>query len=158
MAERDLEQAVAIYRTHPGRKGRSYLGRTLIQWGVSLREIGDYAAALKASREAVETLRGLDSMDQYQLGQALGLEGATLVDLDQFKQAVPMLMEAHDIFQSLPESGRRLDVILESKLECMASIVKAYEGLSMNEQAGVWRKRLEVAREELVNEQNQQGS
>ncbi|MBG84171.1 MAG: hypothetical protein CMJ40_06435 [Phycisphaerae bacterium] len=158
MAARDLEQAVGIYRTHPGRKGRSYLARTLIQGGVSLREIGDYGSALKASREAIETLRGLDPVDQYQLGLALGLEGTTLVDMAQFKQAIPHLMEAYDVFRSMQESGRRLDVILESKLECMASIVKAYEGLSMNEQADAWRKRLEAAREELVEEQSRQRS
>ena len=77
MAERDLEKAVAIFRTHPGRKGRTYLASTLIQWGVSLREIGEFEAASKAATEAIDLLRDLDSDDQYKLGLALGLEGDT---------------------------------------------------------------------------------
>ena len=139
MAERDLEKAVAIFRTHPGRKGRTYLASTLIQWGVSLREIGEFEAASKAATEAIDLLRDLDSDDQYKLGLALGLEGAILVDMGRFKEAIPILIEAHEIFDSVVRSNRRGEVILESKLECMTSIAKAHEALSMNEQAKFWR-------------------
>ena len=155
MAERDLEKAVMIFRSHSGRKGRTYLASTLIQWGVSLRKVGDYDAASEAAMEAIGLLRDLESDDQYNLGLALGLEGAILVDSGRFKEAIPMLMEAHEIFDSLASSGRRTEVVLESKLECIASIAKAHEALSMDEQATFWRSRLDLIRDELVNEQNQ---
>ena len=105
--------------------------------------------------EAIGLLRDLESDDQYTLGLALGLEGAILVDMGRFKEAIPMLMEAHEIFDSIAGFGRRTEVVLESKLECIASIAKAHEALSMDEQATFWRSRLDLIRDELVNEQNQ---
>ena len=156
MAERDLQQAVQIYRTHPGPRGRAYLARTLIQWAVSLREIGEFQQASNAADEALDILQSMNDPDPYQRGLALGLQGAILVDIGRFKDAIPLLMKAYDAFVETAKSDSRVDVVLESKIECMLSIVQAYEGMGMDDQATSWRLQLDLARDEHVTEQTRQ--
>ncbi|MEE2907616.1 MAG: protein kinase [Planctomycetota bacterium] len=150
MAERDLAEAVSIYRTHPGAGGRLYLARSLVPWGVSLMKVGDYPAARDGAREAVVILRELEPSNSLRLGLALALEGAALVELDDFKQAVPPLLEAYNALVTAEQVARNPEEATDPKLACMMNLARAYEGQSMAEEATSWRTRLAIAREEAA--------
>ena len=151
MAERDLAEAVSIYRTHLGTSGRMYLARSLVPWGVSLMKVGDYPAARDGAREAIVILRELEPSNSLRLGLALALEGGALVELDDFDQAVPPLLEAYDALVTAEQVARNPEEATDPKLACMMNLARAYEGQSMAEEANSWRTRLAIAREEATN-------
>ncbi|MDG2424779.1 MAG: serine/threonine-protein kinase [Phycisphaerales bacterium] len=151
MAEQDFEQAVKIYRTHPGPTPRTYLARSLVPLGVSRIEVGDYPAARDSARESIVILRELNPGNNLRLGLALALEGAALVELGDFQAAIAPLLEAYDALVTAELDGQSQKVARDPKLKCMRDLVRAYEGLSMPEEAGSWRGRLDVARKKAGN-------
>ncbi len=149
MAEQDLAQAVAIYRKHPGPTPRMYLARSLVPLGVSLLQVGDYPAARDAAQEALEILEELNPGNQLRLGLALALQGAALVQLGEYQAAVQPLLAGYDALVTAELDGHDQTSARDAKFKCMSDLIRAYEGLSMAEEAESWRGRLDVARQAI---------
>ncbi|MCH2133107.1 MAG: tetratricopeptide repeat-containing serine/threonine protein kinase [Phycisphaerales bacterium] len=149
LAERDLAEAVEIYRDHAGK--RPDLAKTLVPYAISQLRLGDYAGARDRAAEAAE-IYGEGDEENYatrlQIGRALNIQGAALVELGSFAEAEQVLLEAHDAFGHVAQDKRRARAAAGEDLVCMSNLAKACDGQSKTEEADTWRTRYQVARDE----------
>ena len=137
-AEQVLDQSIEIFRANPGQKSREDLPRCLMALGRSQVELGDYAGGRDSGREAAQLLRQAANPNYWRLGLALQVEGAALVSLGQYAEAITPLK---DCYSQMVKADKSESV---EALECMNLLAAAYEGLSMAEEAKTWRTRRQV--------------